>query len=98
MKLDEFFQQWLHGTIRPTLTPTAFFRQVPPRLAIRSINGGNWNIAWPTNTIRFVLEQSTDLTRALWSPVSLPPTVLNGQAKVVVALPDGNQFYRMRSE
>lgn len=97
-KLDEFFQQWLRGTTRPTLTPTAFFRQVPPRLAIRSLDANQLEIGWPTNSVRFVLEQSKDLTSTSWTPVSLPPAVVNGQAKVVLARPDGNQFYRLRSE
>jgi hypothetical protein len=97
-KLDEFFQQWLRGTTRPTLTPTAFFRQVPPRLAIRSINADQLEIAWPKNTVRFVLEQSKDLTGASWTTVSLTPAVLKGQAKVILAQPDGNQFYRLRNE
>lgn len=97
-KLDEFFNQWLLGTTRPTLTPAAFFRQVPPRLAIRPIDATQVEIAWPTNVVRFVLEQSGGLAGAPWTPVASSPTVVNGRAKVVLAPPGGSQFYRLRTE
>jgi len=97
-KLDEFFQQWLRGTRRPALTPAAFFRQVPPRLAIRSISPAQVEIAWPTNLLQFHLEVSDDLNGASWTRVSSPPTVVAGQAKVALDRPTSHQFYRLQTE
>lgn len=97
-KLDEFFQQWLHGTKAPTLSPAGFFRQVPPRLAIRSINPAQVEIAWPTNLVQFHLEVSDDLNGPSWTRVSLPPAVVGSQAKVTLDRPATHQFYRLQSE
>ncbi len=95
-KLDEFFQQWLHGIGKPTLTPKTFFLQLPPRLAMRLIGTGELEIVWPLTSAAFLLEECDDLSRALWTPILLSPTVTNGQSRVTFVPPTGDRFYRLR--
>jgi aminopeptidase N len=97
-KLDEFFQQWLYGIGKPTLNPTTFFQDLRPRLTIRPVSGSQLEIAWPSTSLTFLLEQLDDLGGTEWTPVPSSPTMTNGQTKVTLTLPDGNRFFRLRSE
>src|SRR5262249_52676548 len=58
-KLDEFFQQWLYGVGKPTLTPTTF-SPVPP-LSIRPAGTNDLEITWSATSPELVLESSEDL-------------------------------------
>ncbi|MEI9862953.1 MAG: M1 family metallopeptidase [Limisphaerales bacterium] len=95
-KLDEFFQQWLYGVGKPTLIPTTFFLDLQPRLALRFISASQLEIAWPSTSDPFLLEETDDLTSASWTTVSQSQTVNNGETKVRVVPPAGNHFYRLR--
>jgi aminopeptidase N len=97
-QLDAFFEQWLRGRTRPTLTPTAFFQDLDPRLALRQIGGDELEIAWRQSNAQFVLEQSDHLIGASWIPVSSPLTLTDGEVKVALGRPAGNRFYRLRKE
>jgi len=95
-KLDEFFQQWLYGVGKPTLTPTSFFLDLPPRLAIRLVSASQLEMAWSPTSIVFSLEESDDLSGNLWHPVLEPQVVTTGGTKVTLVPPSGNHFYRLR--
>ena len=95
-KLDEFFQQWLYGVGRPTLTPTTFFLDLPPRLTIRLLSASQLEITWPSTSAMFSLEESDDLSGTLWNPVPSPQVVTSGETKVTLVPPSGHRFYRLR--
>jgi aminopeptidase N len=96
-KLDQFFQQWLYGAGRPTLTPTTFFFQLPPRLTLRLTSASELELVWPQTSIQYVLQESGDLNGAVWTPVPLTPTATNSQYRITFAAPPGNRFYRLQS-
>ncbi|MEJ0090395.1 MAG: M1 family metallopeptidase [Limisphaerales bacterium] len=95
-KLDEFFQQWLYGVGKPTLTPATFFLNLPPRLALRFISASQLEIAWPSTTDPYLLEETGDLRSTSWNTVPQSQTVTNGETKVTLVPPAGNHFYRLR--
>lgn len=97
-QLDEFFTQWLHGRTKPTLTPTTFFRDLEPLLAVRRISPSQLEIVWSQPNAPFVLEQSESLTGGLWTAVSSSITVTDNQAKATIEPPVANRFYRLRKE
>jgi hypothetical protein len=66
-----------------------------PRLAIELVPD-YVNITWPAPSTGFVLEEADDLTGASWTPVSTPPTVINGRNFVSLFTGPGNKFYRLR--
>ncbi|WP_410960574.1 hypothetical protein, partial [Salmonella sp. SAL4357] len=80
VRLDEFFQQWLYGKVRPSLTPATFFQGLEPQLAVRPINVTELEIAWRQNNAPFFLEQSDDLNGAVWTRVETAPVFTNGLA------------------
>ena len=94
-KLDQFFQQWLYGVGKPTIIPTTFFLDLPPRLAIRLPGAGQMEITWPVTSNSFSLENTDDLTSPSWTPVPSPQTATNGMIKVSLAPPPGHHFYRL---
>jgi hypothetical protein len=95
-KLDEFFQQWLYGVGRPTLNPTTFFLDLPPRLTIRLVNASQLEITWRSGSVMFSLQESDDLSGTLWNPVPSPQVVTSGETKVTLVPPSGHHFYRLR--
>ena len=95
-RLDEFFQQWLYGVGKPTLTPTTIFLDLPVRLTIRLLSASQLEIAWPSTVVMFSLEESGDLNGNLWNPVQSPQVVTGGETKVTLVPPSGNRFYRLR--
>jgi hypothetical protein len=94
-RLDEFFQQWLFGVGKPTITPTTFLLDLPPRLAIRLLSASQLEITWRSTSV-FSLEESDDLSGTVWNPVQLPQVVINGETKVTLVPSSGNHFYRLR--
>jgi hypothetical protein len=97
-RLDEFFEQWLHGRKRPSLTPTAFFQTLEPLLAIRPINPTELEITWRLNNAPFFLEQSEDLNGVVWSRVERAPVISNGWAAITLERSPGSRFYRLQKE
>jgi aminopeptidase N len=100
-RLDEFFQQWLYGRTRPSLTPATFFQELDPQLAIRTINASaQLQISWRTNNAPFFLEQADELNgdHLTWTRVAAHPVFNNGSARVTLARPPGNRFYRLQKE
>ena len=71
-KLDEFFQQWLYGVGKPTLIPTTFFLDLPPRLALRFISASQLEIVWPPTSDQFLLEETDDLRSTSWTRFYCP--------------------------
>jgi hypothetical protein len=97
-RLDEFFQQWLYGIGRPSLVPATFFQGLPPRLTMRLLSASELEIVWRFTGVEFFLEESTDLSRTLWTRVLSSPTVTNDQRRVTLAPPTGNRFYRLKRD
>ena len=95
-KLDEFFQQWLYSVGKPTLIPTTFFLNLPPRLALRLPSASQLEIAWPSTSDPYLLEETDDLRNTSWTTVLQSQTVSNGETKVTLERPTGNHFYRLR--
>lgn len=96
--LDEFFQQWLHGAVKPGLTPETFFQELPPPIAVRLTSASELEMAWPAAAVGYSLEVSHDLSGVSWTPVTSLPTVTDGEAKVTLARPQGDRFYRLRGD
>src|SRR5688572_22794078 len=97
-RLDEFFQQWLSGIVRPALTPATFFQGLPPRLVIRLLGAGELEIIWRSTGEEFFLEESDDLSRPSWTRVLSSPTVTNDQRRVSLVPPTDNRFYRLKRD
>jgi len=95
-KLDEFFQQWLYGVGKPTLTPSTFFLDLQPRLTIRFVSASQLEITWRSTSATYSLEETDELSGTSWSQVLSPPVVNNGVTKVTLVPPSGNHFYRLR--
>lgn len=64
---------------------------------MRLIGASELEIVWRATSVGFSLEESDDLSGALWNPVLSPPTVTNGETKVTLTPPTGDRFYRLRS-
>ena len=53
-------------------------------------------LTWPTNTIGFTLQSTTNLgSSAVWSTNSSPPIVVNGQNTVTNPITGKQQFFRL---
>jgi alpha-tubulin suppressor-like RCC1 family protein len=70
----------------------------PPQPVINSISvvGANAVVAWPTNTVGFNLQSTTNLASpVIWTTVSTPPSIVNNQFMVTNAMIGRAQFYRL---
>lgn len=64
--------------------------------ALEIVHSGNEVVVtWPTNAVGFVLESTTNLP-GLWSTVSPPPVIINGQNTVTNTAGNGYEFYRLK--
>lgn len=71
------------------LTPTP-----APQITITP-SGGNIIVTWPTNSA-LTLQSTTSLgSSAIWTPVSTPPTVVDGQNTVTNVISGPQQFFRL---
>jgi len=52
-------------------------------------------INWPTNLINFTLQSATNIGAPVWSNVSPPPFVQDGQNIVTNQVTGGNHFFRL---
>jgi hypothetical protein len=59
----------------------------------------NLALSWIIPSTNFVLQQNSDLTTANWSDVTNPPVLnlTNLQNQVMLPLPGGNSFYRLKT-
>jgi uncharacterized repeat protein (TIGR03803 family) len=78
------------GTIfRLTLTPT------PPQLTLTPAEG-TVILSWPTNSIGFILQSTTNLgSLAVWTTNSQAPVIINGQNTVTNPASGTQRFYRL---
>jgi N-acetylneuraminic acid mutarotase len=53
-------------------------------------------VAWPTSSTAFELEQASNLYAPDWSNVTMPPVTVGEEKQVIVPLPVGKQFYRLK--
>jgi uncharacterized repeat protein (TIGR03803 family) len=67
----------------------------PPQLAI-TLSGANVILTWPTNTVGFSLQSTTNLVSpAVWTAVPPAPVVVSGQNTVTNPASGPRQFYRL---
>ncbi|HZV36103.1 MAG TPA: nidogen-like domain-containing protein [Verrucomicrobiae bacterium] len=69
-----------------------------PTLGI-SVSGGKVVLAWPTSATGFTLQSSPNLgSAAVWTPVSTPPVVVNGQNVVSNSISGNRMFFRLSNQ
>jgi uncharacterized repeat protein (TIGR03803 family) len=74
---------------------TVFSLSVPSQLTI-ILAGTNVVLTWPTNTIEFSLQSTTNLgSSAFWTINSPAPVLVNGQNTVTNLISGTQQFYRL---
>jgi hypothetical protein len=66
-----------------------------PRLRI-SPSARNVLIAWPDPSAGYQLEESLTLPSTFWTPVTQPPTVVNGEKQLIVPANGATRFYRLK--
>jgi uncharacterized repeat protein (TIGR03803 family) len=67
---------------------------IGPPLTI-ALSGANIILTWPANVTGFTLQFTTNLVSPVWSTVSPPPVVANGQYTVTNSISSAQQFYRL---
>jgi len=65
-----------------------------PKLTI-SLAGTNVLVSWPTDT-GFVLDSTSSLSPASWTPVQTPAALVGSRNILTVPATGGNQYYRLR--
>ncbi len=74
---------------------TVFSLFIPPELRI-SPSGSNVILRWPTNSVGFTLQCTTNLVLpTVWAAVSPGPVVVNGQNTVTNSISGTQKFYRL---
>lgn len=53
-------------------------------------------LAWPHPSTGFELQSAGDVSNPTWSHVSITPLVVGEEKQVIVDLPPGRRFYRLR--
>lgn len=73
-------------------------QNVPPPILKAKRTGGNLVISWPTSTVRYALEMTSEPSAAAgaWTSVTNPPVMVEGQNTITNAIAPGNLFYRLR--
>jgi PKD repeat protein len=64
------------------------------QLAI-AFSAANVTLTWPTNVAGYTLEFTTNLAAPVWTPVSLPATVVNGQNALSIPMSNGQMYFRL---
>jgi hypothetical protein len=71
------------------------FTMAPPPVALNSqLVGNSLVLTWPATTDA-LLKSTPSLSNPVWTDVTAPFTVTNGQARVTISPLNGNQFYRL---
>lgn len=60
-----------------------------------SVSGSNVTLTWPASVTGLTLQSTPCLSSANWTPLSLTPTVVNGQNIVTTSITNVSQFYRL---
>ncbi len=68
-----------------------------PRLRIFLTATNTAGLAWPTNAMRFTLQQNSDLTTTTWVDVTNAPIVVGGEIQVIIVPAASRQYYRLQS-
>jgi hypothetical protein len=83
--------------------PVAFYRAVELPVVVPGFGltvrreGIDVLLEWPLDCAGCVLEQANALVpQSDWSPVGVPPQVVNGRYRVTIALATASHFYRLR--
>ena len=84
-----------YGVIFVADNLTVWLAPLPPTLLI-SKSGNLLRLAWPSNTVGFVLESNTDLGNTLgWTTVTLPPLEIANQLVLDVPVGETSTYYRL---
>ncbi len=67
-----------------------------PRLSIQLRPNGICLLSWPYPSTGFLLMVNSDLTKAKWDPVEIPPVRVGEDYQVEVVSPIGQNFYLLR--
>ena len=69
------------------------------RAALRAARraDGMFEISWPADLGDVVLEGATTFPATVWTPVSTPPTTVDGEHRVTFAPADAARFFRLRA-
>jgi uncharacterized repeat protein (TIGR03803 family) len=73
---------------------TIFSIFVYPQLTLTAVSQ-NVVLTWPTNTLGFSLQSTTNLTPAIWTTNLPAPVVVNGQYTVTNPISGTQQFFRL---
>ena len=66
-----------------------------PRLAVALTPTNTVLLTWPNPTPGFVLQQNAAFGAANWTTVTNLPVVVGDTLRIIIALPPGDQFYRL---
>ena len=68
----------------------------PPQLSVHRSGANFVVLTWPANTAGFTLQSTTNLAPpAVWTTVSPPPAIVNGQFAVTNSISVTDMFYRL---
>jgi len=78
------------GIVSAIQTPGA------PLLSVRLTGTNSVIVSWPAPFTGFELQQSASLNALDWSTATTIPINVGGEKQVVIPIPIGNHFYRLR--
>ncbi len=67
-----------------------------PLLSIERTATNSLVISWPGSLAGFALQENADLNTTNWSNVATAPLAVGEQKQVLVPVPVGNRFYRLK--
>lgn len=71
--------------------------RVMPKLQV-TISGTNLLLSWPATATPFALNQSLDVNKANWTPVTNVPVLVGQQNELSLPVLPGNAFYRLQQK
>jgi hypothetical protein len=77
-----------------TNSASAILSTQPPRLSVFA-NGPAVVVAWPTNWLGYLLQQTPGLSPATWTTNSLPPYPVSGSNNIVTSPSSGVEYFRL---
>jgi hypothetical protein len=83
------------GGVASTQVISNFTMSPPPVTLGRQLVGNSLILTWPSSTDALLKSTPSLNPPVIWSDVTAPFSVTNGQARVVVSPLNGNQFYRL---
>lgn len=79
-----------YGTLFSITLPN----QPQPHMSLTP-SGGNLIVSWPSNATGLTLQSTTNLASPIWTTNLPPPSVVNGQNKVIIPMSGTQQFFRL---